>query len=226
MYRPPFIKKLSPRVLRFLAWFLVASGLFLSIINVSITTKTAPFIVTEAKQDNQQVDAVIILWAKVYSDGRLSAALQERADAAIRLRKAGRARKILVSGDNRTRRYDEVTTIKNYLFSQNIPAEAIFLDFAGLDTYDSMYRAHAIFQVESLLIPTQGFHVARAIYVARAVGIDAYGLITTTGVFSSWIRIYLREVVARGKARLEVTFHALPHHGGDAIPITWPSNSE
>lgn len=56
--------------------------------------------------------------------------MQERADAAIALRKAGKVRKILVSGDNRTRYYDEVTTIKNYLFAQNIPAEAIFLDFA------------------------------------------------------------------------------------------------
>jgi SanA protein len=93
-----------------------------------------------------------------------------------------------------------VTTIKNYLFAKDIPAEAIFLDFAGLDTYDSMYRAQYIFQVQSLLIPTQAFHVDRAVFLARRLGIDAYGTITDTYTLPQIERLHLREFFARGKA--------------------------
>jgi SanA protein len=128
-----------------------------------------------SQEDLPPAQAVIVLGAKVYSDGRLSLAVQQRADAAFLLRKSGKAKKILVSGDNRTKWYDEVTTIKNYLLKRGVPDSAIFLDYAGLDTYDSMYRAQYIFQVSSLLIPTQNFHIVRSVYIARALGIEASG---------------------------------------------------
>jgi SanA protein len=193
-------------------------------INVFMHTSAEPFVVT-TDSENLSTDAVMILWSKVYSDGRLSRAVKERADTAIALRKAGKARKILVSGDNRTRRYDEVTTIKNYLFEQEIPSWAVFLDFAGLDTYDSMYRAQYIFQVDSLLIPTQAFHVERSVFIARSLGIDAYGVITDTYTLPQLRRLYVREFFARAKAWIEVYFGALPHHLGEEIPIDGPANS-
>jgi len=215
-------KKLLYKIYKGVFLFFLFFFLFFIVANVRIITSMRSYIWT----DIPSADAVLILWAMVYSDGRLSKAVQERADSAIALRKAGKANKILVSWDNRTTYYDEVTTIKNYLFSKNIPKEAIFLDFAWLDTYDSVYRAQYIFQVTSLLIPTQAFHVDRAVYLARSLGIDAYGVIADTYTLPQLRRLYVREFFARGKALRDVLADSWPRHLGDQIPITWPSNSE
>jgi len=171
------------------------------------------------------VDAVVVLGAKVYSDGRLSRAVQDRADTAIALWRAWSARKILISGDNRTKYYDEVTTIKNYLIQSWIPKEAIFLDYAWLDTYDSMYRANYIFGAKSLLIPTQAFHLPRALYIARGVGIEAYGIVADTHVLPSLQRLQIRELFAVLKALSEILLWSKPHHLGEKIPLDWPSNA-
>ncbi len=198
-------------------------------INIWIVSSAKWFVFSSVDfldKEVSSVDAVIILWAKVYSDGRLSWAVQERADQAIALRKAGKAKKILVSGDNRTRYYDEVTTIKKYLFNHDIPAEAVFLDFAWLDTYDSAYRAQHIFQIKSLLIPTQAFHVDRAVFLARKLGIDAYGISTDSPSQTPLQMVYIREFFARWKAWWDVMMKSLPRHLGEPIPISGVSNSE
>lgn len=171
------------------------------------------------------VDVVLILWAKVYSDGRLSRAVQDRADAAITLWRIWATKKILISGDNRTKYYDEVTTIKNYLLKQWIPKEVIFLDYAWLDTYDSMYRASYIFGAKSLLIPTQKFHLTRALYIARGLGIEAYGVITDTDTLAALQRLQIRELFAVVKARIEITFWSSPYHLGEKVPLSGPSNA-
>ncbi len=218
-------KKWLPYSIYVLVGGFLIGTLFFVWANILVTTTMEKYIFMTDNEDLPEVDAVVILWAMVYSDGRLSRAVQERVDEAITLRKAGKARKILISWDNRTRYYDEVTTIKNYLFAKDIPAEAIFLDFAWLDTYDSMYRAQYIFQVQSLLIPTQAFHVDRAVFLARRLGIDAYGTITDTYTLPQLGRLHLREFFARGKAWRDILMWSSPRHLGEQIPITGKSNS-
>lgn len=186
---------------------------------------TPSYMLSTVGDDVWSMDAALILWAMVYSDGRLSKALQERVDAAIALRRADKVRKILVSWDNRTTYYDEVTAVKNYLFSQNIPQEVIFLDYAWLDTYDSVYRAQYIFQVDSLLIPTQAFHVSRAVYLARSLGIEAYGVVVDSSRLPNLGRLQVREFFARGKAMRDILVSSSPRHLGDKIPIDGISNS-
>lgn len=209
-----------------LSWILICA--FFSVvfvINRFIVSYADPFIYTDIQSISWTVDTWIILWAKVYSDWRLSRAVKERADMAIALRKAGKIRTILVSWDNGTRRYDEVTTIKNYLFAQWVPASIIFLDYAWFDTYDSMYRAQYIFSITSLIIPTQQFHVARSVYIAQSLGINAYWLIVSEYTLPQLQRLQIRERFARFKAWIDVVFGVLPHHLGEAVPITWKSNS-
>jgi SanA protein len=220
-----WLKNLSKRSFIALLVSVFLGTLFFIGSNILVVMSVDRYVVSEIEENVLPADAVIVLWAKVYSDGRLSWAVQERADAAIALRTAGKARKILVSGDNRTRYYDEVTTIKKYLFAQNIPAEAIFLDFAWLDTYDSMYRAQYIFQIRSLLVPTQGFHVHRAVFLARSLWIEAYGLVPDRYALTPLRRLYVREFFARGKALLDLLMNTWPRHLGDTIPITGMSNS-
>src|SRR6185295_18531017 len=94
----------------------------------------------------------------------------------IELYKAGTVSKILVSGDNSTVSHNEVNPVRDYLLASGIPDRDIFLDHAGFDTYSTMYRARDIFGVASILIATQSFHLPRAVFIARALGVDAYGV--------------------------------------------------
>jgi len=116
-------------------------------------------------------DAVMILGAKVYSNGNPSPLLRERLDYGYELYSRGKAKKILVSGDHGQNDYDEVNAMREYLITKGVPIEDIFMDHAGFNTYDSMYRAKAVFCIETLLICTQEFHIGRAVYIARSLGI-------------------------------------------------------
>lgn len=118
----------------------------------------------------------IVFGAGVRADGRLTRMLADRVNAAIELYQAGRVQKLLMTGDNSRVDYDEVTAMRRYALERGVPAAAITLDYAGFSTYDSCYRARAIFGVERAVLVTQQFHLARAVYTCRALGVEAVGL--------------------------------------------------
>ena len=137
---------------------------------------------------------------------------------AIKLYEAKKVSKILVSGDNSTDSHNEVNPVRLYLISKGIPDEDIFLDHAGFDTYSTMYRARDIFGVSSTLVTTQSFHLPRAIFIARQLGIEAYGVNADVG--HMLFRNYVRETLANEKAFLNLILHRKPKYLGEKIPIT------
>ena len=164
-------------------------------------------------------DAVMVLGALVYnSSGRPSALLRDRLDYGYELYAQGKAKKILVSGDHGRKDYDEVNIMMQYLLDKGVPREDIFMDHAGFNTYDSMYRAKAIFCIESLLISTQEFHINRSVYIARRLGIDAYGYPCADRARMRWLNA--REKLARVKAFWDTTIKRKPKYLGDTIPIS------
>ncbi len=142
----------------------------------------------------------------------------DRVNTAIALYRAGKVLKILVSGDNGTLSHNEVNPVKRYLLSQGIPEQDIFLDHAGFNTYSSMYRAQAVFGVTSVLITSQSFHLPRAVFIARTLGLQAFGVRTDTGHIL--FRNYIREIFADEKALFDLVFHIQPKYLGPSIPIT------
>ncbi len=175
--------------------------------------------ILDSAEDAPVCDAVLVLGAKVYEDGTPSPSLADRLDRAIELYQMGKAPKIIASGDHGTAEYDEVNSMLDYLLAHGIPREDIFLDHAGFNTYDSLYRARDIFCVKSLLISTQDFHIGRAVYMGRRLGLDAWGVPTPD---RQAYRAYnqLRESLARVKAVLETdVLRRRPRYLGDAIPI-------
>jgi len=118
-------------------------------------------------------------------------------DAAATLYKAGRVRKLLVSGDNGTPYYDEPTAMRDALVSRGVPEKDIVLDYAGFRTLDSVVRAHKVFGVDQCTIVTDDFHLPRALYIARNVHLDAIGYQTEplSRSVSPWT--YVRETGAR-----------------------------
>lgn len=171
----------------------------------------------EEQSDLVPAEAVIILGAGVRKDGSLSPILKERVDTAVSIYQAGLAKKILMSGDNGSRYYNEVSPVHAYLTELGIPPEDLFLDYAGFDTYDTMYRARAVFEVESGIVVTQDFHLPRAVFIASAMGMKVQGFAADGEVEG---RHLLREALARVKAVLEVRIKRSPTYLGQKIPIS------
>ena len=202
---------------RFFMKFFLAF-VFISIVagNMFVYFAARPYIV-EGLSDAPQAEVALVLGASLAPDGTPSAIFADRADMAIALYEARKVSKILVSGDNSTLAHNEVNPVRLYLIRKNIPDQDIFLDHAGFDTYSTMYRARAVFGVSSLLIASQAFHLPRAVFIARSLGLDAYGVGADVG--SVLVRNYIREVFANGKALFDVVAHRTPKYLGDAIPI-------
>jgi len=205
---------------------LIFSAAFLFLIAASLMT-LVNFYVLNASKDliHKQVKDVpaksvaLVLGAKVYTSGKLSDILADRALTAKDLYDAGKVRKILVSGDNGSKKYDEVTAVKEFLIGKGVPSADIHLDYAGFDTYDSMYRARDVFKVDSMVIVTQEFHLPRAIYIAKSLGLDAVGLTADKHVYVASLYNDVREFFARMKAFIDVSLHAKPRFLGEPVPV-------
>ena len=195
---------------------LIVTLITLTVLNVYVYMRGTKYIISSAdKIPHAQV--AIILGAAVSLKGIPSPVLVDRITTAIHLYKQGKVTKILMSGGNPTITNNEVDPIRKILVAQGIPSEDIFLDHAGFDTYSSMYRAQAVFNISSAIIVTQEFHLPRAVYIARALGIDAYGVAADRGVYS--FKNYLRELLSRPNAFISVFFHRIPKYLGPKIPI-------
>lgn len=154
--------------------------------------------------------------------GKPSRVLAERADMAIELYDQGKVLKILVTGDNGELTHDEVTPVRRYLLDAGIPADDIFLDHAGFDTYSSMYRARSVFDARSVTVVTQDFHLPRALFIARHLGLTAYGVVTQG---QGSIFDYVREVPASDKALWDLLVARVPKFLGAPYPLSGSGTS-
>lgn len=168
-----------------------------------------------------EADAVLVLGARVYSDGTPSPLLKDRLDYGYEIYKIGKAKKILVSGDHGKKEYNEVKAMKQYLLDKQVPEEDIFMDHAGFDTYDSIYRARDVFCIKSIIISTQKYHMYRAVYIGQKLGLDAYGYPCEDKSEYNMMRNNVREALARVKAIIDIEIlKSEPKFLGEQIPIT------
>jgi vancomycin permeability regulator SanA len=149
---------------------------------------------TEANQVPKQ-QVAIIFGAGIYSDGTPTPMLADRVDAGVELYKQSRVQKLLMTGDNSRKDYDEVSAMQRYAVGKGIPIEDIILDHAGFSTYESCYRAKEIFGIQQAILVTQNFHLPRAVYTCQRLGVEAVGLGTP-----DW-ETYSKATVTRYTAR-------------------------
>ncbi|OGG50349.1 hypothetical protein A3C18_03325 [Candidatus Kaiserbacteria bacterium RIFCSPHIGHO2_02_FULL_54_11b] len=196
----------------------IALGLLALSMMVPIVMRIAvdPFI-TSSIEEVPRAEAALVLGASVYR-GAPSPILAERADTAIALYTSGKVSKILVTGDGGSLSYDEVTPVRKYLLDAGVEPQDIFLDHAGFDTYSSMYRAREVFLAHSLTIVTQDFHLPRALWIARRLGLDAHGVVAAGGKSSPYE--YVREIPASIKAIFDVIANRQPKYLGPAFPLS------
>jgi SanA protein len=127
----------------------------------------------------------LVLGAGLWPDGSLTPILTDRVFTAVELYRAGKVQKLLCSGDNRRVDYNEPQAMKDYAVRLGVPAEDVVLDYAGRRTYDSCYRAKAIFGVERLVLVTQRFHTARSVYTCESLGVDAVAVTANRRIYAA-----------------------------------------
>lgn len=120
--------------------------------------------------------AAVIFGAGLRYDGSPTTVLRDRVKTGVALYQAGKVEKLLMSGDNSTIYYNEPAAMRDYAISLGVPAEDIVLDYAGRRTYDTCYRARAIFGLSEVILVTQPFHLPRAIYTCNRLGANAIGV--------------------------------------------------
>ena len=151
---------------------------------------------------------VLILGAGVLPDREPTQVLRSRLDTGLALYQEGKASWFLVSGDNRASNYNEPQAMRRWLMRRGVPPGLVISDFAGRRTYDSLKRAQSVFGVGRVVIVTSDFHLARALFLARHLGLDAYGVPAATGAMGPGRRagLWLREIVARHLATWDAWF--------------------
>lgn len=169
-------------------------------------------------------DCILILGASVLPDKTPSHMLEDRLLKGIELYKKGISDKIIMSGDHGSDSYDEVTAMKNFAIAHGVPSEDIFLDHAGFSTYESMYRAKHVFNVERIVVVTQQYHLYRAVYIGNKIGIDTNGVASDLRTYAGQRYRDLREILARNKDFITSLFE--PKIPGSGSKISLKSNGD
>jgi len=213
------MKKVICIVLSLVATTILGAGIFAFNINSKVVNEAEKYILTEKDLLDQKYDCILILGASVRSDGTPSPMLRDRLDQGILLYFDGLANKILMSGDHAEDNYDEVNTMKKYAINSGIESSDIFMDHAGLNTYDSMYRLKNVFGANRVIIVTQEYHLYRAVYIARKLGLDAYGVASDPREYSGQFYRDIREILARIKDYFKVQIEPESTYTGEPIPV-------
>jgi len=166
----------------------------------------------------------IIFGAWVEPSGSPSVMLADRVQMGVNLYKAGKVKALLLTGDNHIVSYNEPEAMRQYALSLGAPDSALILDYAGFRTYDSCYRAHAIFKVDQAILVTQAFHLDRALLTCNNLGI------TAVGVAADVVRVggYPRSILLMSEVRefpsttltvIDLIRGKKPYYLGDPLPI-------
>lgn len=165
-------------------------------------------------------DCILVLGCYVHPNGRPSDMLADRLKRGISLYEDGAAPKLLMSGDHGRADYDEVNTMKDTAVAAGVPSSDVFMDHAGFSTYESLYRAKEVFQAKRIIIVTQEYHLYRALYIARQLGLEAWGVASDYHIYRGQAVRDAREMLARVKDAAMTLYRPEPTYLGKAIPVS------
>lgn len=174
--------------------------------NAFVVKSGGSHMVSSEEAGYQDAQCILVLGASITPEGTPSNILKDRLDTGIELYKRGAAPKMIMSGDNGTEFYNEVLAMKNYAIAQGVPSEDIFCDHAGFSTYESMYRARNVFEIDRMIVVTQTYHLHRALYTANGLGVNAVGVASDLRLYQDQKYYDLREIPARTKDFFKTLF--------------------
>lgn len=210
----------SRRFYRVFVICLLAAVAFVVFANLRITRAHRDRLYADARLIPARETGLVLGASRLLRDGSPNPHFDSRMDATAELYRAGKIRRVIVSGDNGSRYYDEPTMMKDALIARGVPASAIVCDYAGFRTLDSVIRARTVFGLRDCTIITQRYHNTRALEIAGATGLDALGFCAKDVRFSHSVRTELREVASRTVAILDLyVWHRQPRFPGPAEPL-------
>ncbi len=165
--------------------------------------------------------ALVLGTSKTTPRGSANLHFQQRIKAAAALYRSGRVKHLLVSGDNHVTGYDEATDMRDALLAAGVPENAITRDYAGFRTLDSVVRAKVVFGLSRFTIVSEEFHCPRALWIARARGLDAVAFAAPDLKSMRWsLRVKAREALARAWCGIDLyVLHRGPKFPGPPEPI-------
>ncbi len=203
---------------RYFVFSSVLSALFLVACYWAVEQFSESYTFREVQQLPSNHVGLVLGTSKRLGNGQPNLYFEHRIEAAALLYHAGKVRYILVSGDNGSKYYNEPLDMKKALVAKGVPAEAIYMDFAGFRTLDSVVRCKEIFGQSSVTIISQGFHNKRAIFISRQWGIDAIGYDAKD--VQAGLKVSAREVFARVKTFLDLyVLGTKPRFLGESVRI-------
>jgi vancomycin permeability regulator SanA len=162
----------------------------------------------------------LVFGAGIRPGGKPSLILEDRIQTAVDLYKAEKVRKILMTGDNGSLDYNEVAVMRRTAIKMGVPGRDVVKDHAGFRTYDSCYRARDVFEVKSAILVTQAFHLPRAVYLARSMGLDAVGVTADGRPYAAIGNYSWRERLACAWSWVEINVtRPLPRYLGPKLPV-------
>jgi SanA protein len=213
--------KIVKKTLKVLLLILLMGVILLLITNVWVVSSTKDQLVSDYKNLPDSSVALVLGTSSKLVSGLPNPFFHDRIQAAANLYKLGKANRFVLSGDNRTKYYNEPYEMRTALIKAGVPANAITLDYAGLRTLDSIVRCKEIFGQNKIIIVTQPFHCYRAIFISQYYNMDAVSLETNTEMPSGAAKVYVREYFARAKAVLDLyVFKTNPKHLGEKESLT------
>lgn len=210
------------KYLKILVYLFIIGLIAVFSVNIYVQSTTKTNIYNSIKRFPKN-DVGIIFGAGI-NGNQPSKYLKDRLDAGISLWKAKRINKILLSGDNGREEYDELTVMKNYCYSHGVDTTKIFIDYAGFDTYSTMYRAKHIFKIKRATLISQKYHLNRAIYIGQQLGIKSVGYSANKGEYLGYNYVCFREYLSTFKSFFDVLRNREPHFLGGEININGESN--
>ncbi len=165
--------------------------------------------ITEVPADEPKRVA-IVFGARVWDDGTPSNSLYDRVLTGVELYRAGRVKKLLMSGDKTGENYDEPAAMKKMALELGVAESDIILDGDGKRTYDTCYRAKEIFEVQKAILVTQDYHQPRALYLCNSLGIDSLGITANRRTYDGENYYHFREFFSVASAWFEINFLSSP----------------
>lgn len=201
----------------FLLFFLTAAALIVSNYLINSFAEGKTYHNTSVTPKNRV--GLMLGTSKHMKGGQPNPYYTNRISATVALYNANKIDFVLVSGDNGSVYYNEPNTMKKDLMAEGIPADRIFLDFAGFRTLDSMVRAKDVFGLNEVTVISQKFHNERAIYLAEKKGLTAIGFNAKDVALAYGFKVQLREYFARVKVFLDLVLNIEPRFYGDKVII-------
>lgn len=201
-------------------WIPIALAGFVIVCNLWVIGSAHSFIAKDVESARMKEVCLVLGTSKKVAPKRANMHFENRMKKAQELYAAGKVMHVLVSGDNGSKYYNEPQDMRDTLVDLGIPKQDITRDFAGFRTLDSMVRAKEVFQLDSLTVVSDGFHLPRAVYIGKHYGLDVTGVASDPVPLNQSFKTHLRECLARVKAVLDVHFlDTSPKFGGEPEPI-------